>query len=126
MAPSTSRSASPARPMSTTMPSASSSRRRNSTSTTYVAPCIRCAGPNTSPEKLCAIIMWSRTHTVYISNLVINLVHDHVSRGTPQLAHHPRQIFETTFAVDERIQLGCCQQRERELQAPRVIPAGPS
>ena len=32
-----------------------------------VAPCSRCAGPNTSPLKLCAIIMWSRTDTLYIA-----------------------------------------------------------
>ena len=30
---------------------------RNVASTTYVAPCRRCAGPNTSPRKLWAIIM---------------------------------------------------------------------
>ena len=38
-----------ARPMSTTMPLASSSGRRNSRSTTYVAPWRRWAGPKASP-----------------------------------------------------------------------------
>src|SRR5690606_16659283 len=50
--------------MSTTTPSASSSGRWKAASTTYVAPCSRCAGPNTSPRKLCALIRWSRTVTV--------------------------------------------------------------
>ena len=34
---------------------------RNSASTAKVAPCRRCAGPNSSPRKLCAIMMWSQT-----------------------------------------------------------------
>jgi hypothetical protein len=38
--------------------------RRKVASTTYVAPCRRCAGPNTSPRKLWAIIMWSRIVTL--------------------------------------------------------------
>ena len=42
------------------------SARRKVASTTYVAPCSRCAGPNTSPRKLWAIIMWSRTVTLNI------------------------------------------------------------
>ena len=50
--------------MSTTMPSASRSARRNVASMTYVAPWSRWAGPNTSPRKLWAIIMWSRTVTL--------------------------------------------------------------
>src|SRR5215217_6568971 len=50
--------------MSTTMPSASRVARWKVASTTYVAPCSRCAGPNTSPRKLWAIIMWSRTVTL--------------------------------------------------------------
>ena len=44
--------------------------RRNVASTTYVAPWSRCAGPNTSPRRLWATIMWSRTvtlNTVYPS-----------------------------------------------------------
>ena len=35
--------------------------RTDVASTTKVAPCSRCAGPNTSPRKLCATITWSRT-----------------------------------------------------------------
>ena len=47
---------------------ASSARRRNVASTTYVAPCSRWAGPKTSPRRLCAIIMWSRTVTLNIAS----------------------------------------------------------
>src|SRR3954471_25091776 len=56
-------SASMARPMAPTMLSGSSSSRKKATSTTKVAPCIFCAGPNTSPGRLWAIMMWSRTST---------------------------------------------------------------
>ena len=49
--------------MSTTMPFASSVSDMNATSTTKVAPCSACAGPNTSPRNEWAIMMWSRTST---------------------------------------------------------------
>src|SRR5687767_14856791 len=55
--------------MSTTRPSSSSSSRLNVASTTYVAPWSRCAGPNTSPWKLCAIMKWSRTFRLYTVRL---------------------------------------------------------
>ena len=51
------------RPMSTRIPSSSSASPRNVASTTKVAPCSRWAGPKTSPRRLCATIMWSRTVT---------------------------------------------------------------
>ena len=57
-------SSSVARPMSTTIPCSSSVAPRNVASTTNVAPCSRCAGPKTSPRRLWATIMWSRTVTL--------------------------------------------------------------
>src|SRR4029453_8414469 len=58
--------------MSMTIPSASSSARRKVTSTTKVAPCSRCAGPKTSPRKLCATMMWSRTVTLNPGSLPVS------------------------------------------------------
>ena len=50
--------------MSTTMPFASSVSAMNAASTTKVAPCSACAGPNTAPRNEWAIMMWSRTSTM--------------------------------------------------------------
>ncbi len=55
--------------MSTSTPSPSSRGPTNVASTTYVAPCSRCAGPNISPVNEWAIIMWSRTVTENIRTL---------------------------------------------------------
>src|SRR3712207_5650385 len=60
--------------MSTTMPSASSSRRRKVASTTNVAPCSAWAGPKVSPRKLWATIMWSRTVVLNTSALLARVV----------------------------------------------------
>ena len=57
--------------MSTTMLSASRVGRRNVASTTKVAPCSRWAGPKTSPRKLWATIMWSRTVTLNIGYILV-------------------------------------------------------
>src|SRR5918994_494279 len=49
---------------SATTSSASRDAARKVASTTYVAPCSRWAGPKTSPRRLWATIMWSRTVTL--------------------------------------------------------------
>src|SRR4030095_16540649 len=104
--------------MATTMPSASSVARRNVASTTYVAPCSRCAGPNTSPCRLWAIIMWSRTVT--LNTRLRPFVADRVaqrrqgSRGHP--FHHSRELRERRLAGHERVERGVAQQVEREGQ----------
>src|ERR1051326_8279748 len=86
--------------MSTTMPSRPSSGRRISTSTTYVAPCSRCAGPKTSPRKLCAIMKWPRTVTLYIPNPVAK----GVACRCGETRHDARQLVERALACDERIE----------------------
>src|SRR3954470_4849698 len=104
--------------MSTTMPSASRAVRRKVASTTKVAPCRRCAGPNTSPRKLCAIIMWSRMVT--LNTALRPVVGDGVaerrqaSRG--QTRHDAGQLVEARLAGDEHIEGGVAQQVEREGQ----------
>src|SRR4051812_16134925 len=104
--------------MSTTMPSASSSARRKVASTTNVAPCRRCAGPNTSPRKLWAIIMWSRTVTLNTRSRPV--VGDGVAerREAPrgQALHHAGQLVEARLAGHEHVERGVAQQVEREGQ----------
>src|SRR5579859_6936560 len=104
--------------MSTTIPSAPSSPRRNSRSTTYVAPCRLWAGPKTSPRRLWAIIMWPRTVTLYISNPVAK----RFARRRGQLFHHVRQVVECALARDERVERRIPQQIERERHAPSHVP----
>src|SRR5437773_11569061 len=99
--------------MSTTMPSASRVARRKVTSTTYVAPCRLWAGPKTSPRRLWAIIMWSRTVTLYISNPVA----ERVAGRRRQLFHHARQVVECALARDQRVERRVAQQIERERHA---------
>src|SRR5437868_1194285 len=52
------------------MPLASSVSAMNAASTTKVAPCSACAGPNTAPRNEWAIMMWSRTSTMNKADLL--------------------------------------------------------
>src|SRR4051795_10397335 len=92
--------------MSTTMPSAPSAARRNVASTTYVAPCSRWAGPKTSPRKLWAIIMWSRTVTLNTGSLsaVADGVAQVGSGAGGQCREHRRKLLERRLAGDQRVQ----------------------
>src|SRR3954447_24656759 len=105
--------------MSTTMPSASRAARRKVASTTYVAPCSRCAGPNTSPRRLWAIIMWSRTVT--LNTRLRPVVGDGVAEGRQaprgQARHDPGELVEARFARDDHVEGGVAQEVEREGQA---------
>src|SRR5215813_8893706 len=95
-----------ARPMSTTMSSESSSSLAKVASTTNVAPCKRCAGPNTSPRRLCAIMMWSRTVTLNIG-LPFVVGQDVAERGQPaggQAGHHFGQLVEAGCAAEQRVE----------------------
>src|SRR5947209_15129921 len=67
--------------MSTTTPAEPSSARRKVASTTNVAPCSRWAGPNSSPRRLCATIMWSRTVTLNTDHLSSSSIVRHGARG---------------------------------------------
>src|ERR1700754_2447090 len=104
--------------MSTTIPSASSAARRKVASTTNVAPCSRCAGPNTSPRRLWAIIMWSRIVT--LNTALHPLVGDGVAerRQGPegQALHDIGQLLEARLTGDERVEGRVTQEVERERQ----------
>src|SRR3954469_19462773 len=93
--------------MSTTMPSPSRSARRKVTSTTYVAPCRRWAGPNTSPRKLWAIIMESRTVTLNTRRSLL-VVRDRVAeRRQPavgQARQDRRQLREARRTGQQRVE----------------------
>src|SRR4051794_18681537 len=114
--------------MSTTIPSASSVARRNVASTTKVAPCRRWAGPNTSPRRLWAIIMWSRMVTL---NTALRLVvGDGVAERRQatcgQTRHDPRQLVEARLAGHEHIEGRVAQEVERKGQpVGRRTPRAP-
>src|SRR5207302_1935461 len=116
----------------------------NSTSTTNVAPCSFCAGPNTSPRKLWAIMKWSRTLTVYIvvfpatlkgspyvrraalsgPRVVTNPVTDRISRRGGQLRHGRRELVERALTGNERVELVVSQERQRERHTAARVPSG--
>src|SRR5947208_6397011 len=102
--------------MSTTIPSASSSARRNVASTTYVAPCSRCAGPKTSPRKLWAIIMWSRTVTLNTELLLV--VGENVAERRQVAGREPGQdvgqLVEAGATGEERVERRVPEQVERQ------------
>src|SRR3954454_25418134 len=102
--------------MSTTTPVGSSSLRRNAASTTNVAPCSRWAGPNISPVKLWATIMWSRTVTLNTGSPLV--VGDRVAhRGQPAVGEPPqnvRQVVERRRAGEQRVEGRGPQQVEGE------------
>src|SRR6476619_5092604 len=107
--------------MSITTPSASRSGRRKVASTTYVAPCSRRAGPNASPRRLWAIIMWSRTVTLNTGSpasagLVGDCVADRRQAAVGQGGHHRRQVGEPGLAGQERVEDGVPGQVQRESQ----------
>src|SRR3954465_11936456 len=105
--------------MSTTMPSASRPARRKGASTTYVAPCRRCAGPKTSPRRLWAIIMWSRTVTLNtrLRSVVGDGVAERRQASGGQIGHDAGQLFEARLAGDDRVEGRVAQEVEREGQA---------
>src|SRR3954465_10370489 len=102
--------------MSTTMPSASRRARRKVASTTNVAPCRRCAGPNTSPRRLCAIIMWSRTVTLNTAlRLVVgDRVTERRQAAGGQARHDAGELGEARLAGDEHVERRVAQQLEGE------------
>src|ERR1700712_1945499 len=100
--------------MSTTMLSASRSARRNVASTTNVAPCRRCAGPKTSPEKLWATITWSRTVMLNTmsapSLLAIGDTDAERRRVSRDPRHLPCQVGERDLARHQRVEGGVGEQ----------------
>src|SRR5215203_965521 len=123
--------------MSTSTPSASSRGPLNVASTTYVAPCRRWAGPNASPRKLWAIIMWSRTVTVNTSDLPCRTVGiddariddaptERPRRPFGELGNHVGQVLEPRLPRQQRVEGGVAQQVERQGETLRVrTPATP-
>src|SRR5689334_19070564 len=117
--------------MSTTMLSSSSCSRRKVASTRNVAPCSRCAGPKTSPRKLWAIMMWSRTvilNTVEPSRAelcrsVVNTVAEHGSFTAGDTVHHLGQLVERTLSGDQCVEGGIGQQTQGDRHPVGVAAA---
>src|SRR3712207_5702380 len=114
--------------MSTTSPASSRSARRNVASTTNVAPCSRWAGPKTSPVKLWATIMWSRTVTLNTGSVLS--IGDRVAEGgrpaVGERGHHLGQVVERRRPGEERVEGGVPQQVERQRQPVPVRPGAPA
>src|SRR6188508_3284173 len=118
--------------MSTRMSSASSCGPRKVTSTTYVAPCSRCAGPNTSPSKLWAIIMWSRTVTLNIGlpvqwwrsgGSVGDRVADGRQRAVGETGQHVRQLLEPRLPGEQGVERRVAEEVDGEREPLRVRDA---
>src|SRR6185312_12833087 len=112
--------------MSTTMLSGSSSSRKKATSTTKVAPCIFCAGPNTSPGRLWAIMMWSRTSTANIGGTPVSTIADQVAEGVgvfEDRAHPRRHLGEGRFGGHQDVQPRVGAEGKRLGQPSVVAPA---
>src|SRR4051794_31808027 len=102
--------------MSTRIPSGPSRGPENVASTTYVAPCSRCAGPNTSPRRLWAIIMWSRTVTENTSGLlrVADRVAQRRELAGRQGDEYVGQVGEVGLPRQQRVERGVGEQHQRQ------------
>src|SRR5262245_25269208 len=81
---------------------------------------MRCAGPNSSPRKLCAIITWSRTPTLYMLASVVDPATQLGQRARAQPAHDRRQLVKAAAVVDQSLEPRVAAQLEREREpAPR-------
>src|SRR5689334_18846585 len=109
------------------MLSGPSSRRKKATSTTKVAPWSFCAGPKISPGRLWAIMMWSRTSTAYMgwtSRAGIADERERRADAAEDLRQRLRQHLEGRLRLQQDIEPGIGGERQRERQAPPMVPAG--
>src|SRR5882757_10482884 len=93
--------------MSTTMPFASSASAMNAASTTKVAPCSACAGPNTAPRNECAIMMWSRTSTMNKGDLsrIADELAEYAAPGFQDIGKTRGKFAERDGGRKQRIEL---------------------
>src|SRR5215475_5611796 len=109
------------------MLSGPSSRRKKATSTTKVAPWSFCAGPKTSPGRLWAIMMWSRTSTAYMGRTSRAGIVDKRERragAAKDVRQRLRQHLEGRLRLQQDIEPGIGGECQREREAPPVVPAG--
>src|SRR5207245_2456140 len=103
----TSFNVSSARPISITIPLASSVSAMNAASTTKVAPCSACAGPNTAPRNEWAIMMWSRTSTINKMDLsrIADELAEYAAPGFQDIGKTGRKFAERDGGRKQRIEL---------------------
>ena len=97
----------------------------NAASTTKVAPCSACAGPNTAPRNEWAIMMWSRTSTVnkgYLSRITDELA-EYAAPGLQDIGKTRRQFAERNGRREQSVEPRIAQELERRLQPPAMRPA---
>src|SRR5215469_16138347 len=109
------------------MLSSPSSRRKKATSTTKVAPWSFCAGPKTSPGRLWAIMMWSRTSTACMGTSRIGIADQMEQRAGPP--EDPRQRLrqrrEGRFLLQQNVEPRVGAEIEGKRQPPAIVPARP-
>src|SRR5262245_51973788 len=107
------------------MPLASRVSAMKAASTTNVAPCSACAGPNTAPLKECAIMMWSRTSTQCkgaTSEIVDPLAQDAASR-IKDAGQACGEIPKRHRRFEQHVKSVVGKQAHRHLQAPAMSPS---
>src|ERR1700687_933571 len=79
-----------------TIPLSSSVSAMKAASTTKVAPCSACAGPNTAPRNEWAIMIWSRTSTANKGAPlgIDNGLAEYAGSGIENIGQPPRQILK--------------------------------
>src|SRR6187549_3179146 len=106
--------------MSTTMPFWSSVCAMNATSTTKVAPCSACAGPNTAPRNEWAIITWSRTSTANMKDLsasgIDNELAEYAALRVQDVGQPLREFVERYCGHQQGVQPRVGHKLDRQLQ----------
>src|SRR5260370_29938343 len=117
--------------MSMTIPLPSSASAIKAASTTKVAPCRACAGPNTAPRNEWAIMMWSRTSTANkASSLRVgagigNRLAEDATLGVKNVGQPPRQIVECNRRRQQGVKPRIGKQTEGCGEPPAICPARP-
>src|SRR5665647_232959 len=110
-----------------TIPLPSSVSAMKAASTTKVAPCSACAGPNTAPRNEWAIMIWSRTSTANKGppSGVGNELAEYAASGVENTGQPPRQILKRNRRRQQRVKPGIGEQSERCGEPPPMRPARP-
>src|SRR4029453_10042443 len=117
--------------MSTTMPCSSSVSARNATRMTKGPPCSFWAGPNPSPRKEWAIMIWSDTSTAYTRDLssgggagrrITDQLADDIGLGIEDRGQIRRQILEGHRRRDQPIERRVGGERDGRRQATPERP----
>src|SRR5213076_1612029 len=112
-----------------TIPLLSSVSAEKAASTTKVAPCSSCAGPNTAPRNECAIMIWSDTSTANKGTSgfstgcrIADQRAARVTIGRQQVGEPRRQHVEIDRRSKKHIERRIVEQRERGAKPAAMRP----